>query len=86
MSESQESAESAGFAGFAERASLHAWCSQLFQSRFAARQWSYACTSSWISAVSISCRDPSRLWQITTCTTGSLTLTRYGRLPLRQKQ
>ena len=52
-----------------ERASLHAWCSQLLQSRFAARQWSYACTSSWISAVSISCRDPSRLWQITTCAT-----------------
>jgi hypothetical protein len=49
------------------RASLHAWCSQLFQSRVAARQWSYACTSSCTNAVSISCRDPSRLWHITTC-------------------
>ena len=38
----------------AARISLHAWCWQLVQSRLDARQWSYACTSSWVSAWLIS--------------------------------
>ena len=34
----------------AARISEQAWCSQADQSRVAARQWSYACTSSWTRA------------------------------------